>query len=421
MAVQLNGGVPPVAPETTGVQAPQAKTDSTKTEGPKQQPSVNQDAVVAQNEGGKQASKAIQATDNTVPQLDKPEAAKGKGKVVIGEAYSGPVTDKDYVTAGGTKMTTVPNASYNPNTTPKHVVPKDAKLYKFLITPDKGFAKNIENMDKAKVKAQITKYAKDNPDVLKRLGITDIKKMNPKQAIMLASQIAQDISTYNHAAVAKGADGKKTAAAKAIAKKMDAWGLEKFFQADKNGVCRNYSEMVQGLFGCMKEMQSPKSESKLNNCYVKQPSSDNHAWNALYTVQPDGSVQVTQVDATWNDNDKPGETNGTDYTIGNKGIRHYNRMKQYFEKTGKRPLKTWQKTWDNGEGWDCTAMSGKIGMSEVKHAGGIAKLSDAIDALPEPLKVDAYKMLDTDVRAALKKHRKDNSKSELKLKHPKGN
>ena len=353
--------------------------------------------------------------------------------IKISTAWTGPIGKNDYITQGGTKIEVLLNKDYQPHTTPKMVIPKDAQLFKWLQTRETGYADNVENTNIRKAQTQLFIYAKENPDVMRRFGIKNIQRLSPRQAILISEQIATDISDYNYAAIAKTFSGATPKGQAELAKKMDQWTVDQYFDNDKDGVCRNYAELVQGIFEGLKGLQQPKSESQLVNSYNKQPSSIKHVWNALYTIQPDGVAVVTQVDATWNNYYRTkGEAEGTtdkskwkndDYTLGADGVRHYNLLKDLIQDTGSRPLKDFLKTFNNGARlFDSESRSdGVVTRKEMEYAGGTEALSNAISSLPEVLQPEAYLALAQDVRQSLFDYRGAEGLPPIRVRHKKGN
>jgi hypothetical protein len=232
--------------------------------------------------------------------------------------------------------------------------------------------------------------------------------------------MAQDMVQYDHASIAKDSSDNYTADALTRQRSADARPANDYFGASHDGTCRNYAEVVQASFAELKSMQNPAT-TQLANSYVTMPVSHNHTWNSLYTVQPDGGVMATQVDATWNETDRAGTSQGTDFTYGQDGVRDYYRTQHLLEGTGNRPLESFSSTFDNGAGWTSIANSGTISATEVSSAGGYSSLSTAIDNLPEPSRVDAYNRLDSDVKVALNAWRSTNSRPALATSHPQHN
>ena len=347
--------------------------------------------------------------------------------------WTGEIGKNDYLTQGGTKIQVLLNKDYSPTTTPQKVLPKDMAISNWLVmSRDKGYADNLENTDIRKLQAKISTYAKSNPKVMRRFGIKNIQHISPRQALLLAEQISTDISSYNHAAIEKNDSGRNTIKARIIAYKMDQWSIVEYFDKDKNGVCRNYTEIVQGVFESLKGMQQPKSESQLVNSYIKQPRSETHTWNALYTVQPDGVVAVTQVDATWNDGRNNADTvdmsgnrqwPSKDYTLGSNGVRHYNLLKSLIDDTGNRPLKNFLRIFNNGAKiFDRDLRFDKtISKAEINHAGGMKALNQVIGNLPEMLQPDAVSYFDPDTLKELVAFRRSKNLTSIRKEHKKGN
>ena len=338
------------------------------------------------------------------------------------------VGPNEYVTTGGTHIATRTNNTYPPRTTMRRVVPHDRALLIYLEKVDAGDAENVENMHRGLVKQHVLAYA-NNPKsapVLERLGISDIRNLSPRQAMILCAQIAQDNNVYNDAAVERknGPAGSYTSKARAVQKHMDDLPLQNFFNKSENGVCRNYAEMVQGLFMVLKAMQNPTS-NQLVNTYVKLPESQTHMWNAFYTIEPTGNVMVSQVDATWNDPGagQHGQSEGDDYTFGRNGVRDYYRLRHLLEGTGNIPLERFERHLDQGMdiGIYQFAGDGQITPWEVRQHGGIAVLNQKIEKLPEPLRVDAYAMLSPTVRNQLNVWRQTQGWPKLRTEHPQHN
>jgi hypothetical protein len=338
----------------------------------------------------------------------------------------------EFVTAGGTLIAAKLNCEYNPITTNRTVIPRDLELYQYLTNFDGGWTRNVENMDHAKVKDGLLAWAMKptSAQVLRRLGITNLEHLTPQQIALLSAQVAEDLIEYNRAAYVVDAGGSLTPDAARLGMEIDQWGVDEFFKPNHDGVCRTYAEITQGLFIVLKEMQKPQADSLLNNTYMHTPASHNHQWNAIYTVQPNGEVVVTQVDATWNDASVAGETQTVDYTFGDDNVRDYFRMKQLLEQTGKRELRELFAKFDSGNNaetsvWDWvwmrrppTADDKLIGMREVNQAGGVAALSATIDGLPDPLRVDVWMAMNAEARDALSSFRKDKGLSAVPTKAP---
>lgn len=172
----------------------------------------------------------------------------------------------------------------------------------------------------------IRKYLKDvylpkAAKKLKELGIRDIGHLTPKQAIELTCFIAMDRIAYSQM---------QTINVSLYEYKVnDEKAMDDVIREGpdvaENGVCRNYTEVVYGVFEALKMMQNEKT-SLLNNMYclingfeegvVEGGMVNNHAWNSFITVTPAGDYHVVVEDATWADDkqrlDPSRTSNGTD-------------------------------------------------------------------------------------------------------------
>ncbi|MBJ81214.1 MAG: hypothetical protein CMH60_07860 [Myxococcales bacterium] len=333
-----------------------------------------------------------------------------------------------YMSAGRTRITTQDNTNYTPRTTTNLVVPHDKILFAYLATQDEGHANNVENMDRRIMKRRIRNYVANplSAPVLERLGISNLRSLSPRQAMLLSAQIAQDHSEYNEDAVERrnGPESSYTDEARRLQSHMDNLPANHFFRESENGVCRNYAELVQAVFLVLQEMQQPETNQLLNT-YVKLPCSRTHMWNAFYTVESNGDVMVSQVDATWNDpgEDGFGETNGKDYTFGRNNVRDYYRQMHLLEGTGNRPLEQFESLLDRG--LDLVFMqikgNGEIDPTEVQKAGGWSLLNREIEKLPEPAQVEALTILSPGAREQFKQWRNHHGFAEIRTEHPQHN
>ena len=333
-----------------------------------------------------------------------------------------------YITTGGTRVRAMSNQDYAPRTTTRRVMPHDKAVHAYLEKFDTGDANNVENMNHRLMKQHILAYAANplSAPVLERLGINDIRDLSPQQAMLLCAQIAQDNHIYNDDAVARtnGPQSAYTSEARSAQTHMDNLPLQQFFKNNENGVCRNYAEMVQGIFIVLKAMQRPAS-SQLVNTYVKLPESTNHMWNAFYTIEPSGHVVVSQVDATWNDpsSERHGETDGSDFTFGDHRVRDYFRQKHLLEGTGNRPLERFENLLDRGIDIFFTELgaNGEIACSEIEKAGGWKILNKEIDRLPAPTQVEAYAMLSPMAQSIFNVWRQTHGLPKIRTEHPQHN
>ncbi|MDP7037895.1 MAG: hypothetical protein QGI45_01950 [Myxococcota bacterium] len=333
-----------------------------------------------------------------------------------------------YITTGGTRIKAMSNQDYAPRTTTRRVMPHDKAVHAYLEKFDTGDADNVENMNHHLMKQHILAYAANplSAPVIERLGINDIRDLSPRQAMLLCAQITQDNNIYNDDAVERvnGPQSAYTSEARSAQTHMDNIPLQKFFRKNENGVCRNYAEMVQGIFIVLKAMQRPAT-SQLVNTYVKLPESHNHMWNAFYTIEPSGHIAVSQVDATWNDpsSERHGETDGSDFTFGDNRVRDYFRQKHLLEGTGNRPLERFENMLDRGIDILLVkfAADGEIDCSEIEKAGGWAILNEEIGRLPAPTQVEAYAMLSPMAQTILNVWRTTHGLPKIRTEHPQHN
>ncbi|MCK5688025.1 hypothetical protein KAI87_02085 [Myxococcota bacterium] len=317
--------------------------------------------------------------------------------IIVTAPYKGELYMGDFVTAGGTKIEMQSVFAHDAVTSSRKIIPADRKLLKWLEKPETGdlVSRNTRNTDNEALKTAINGYAKKSPQVLRSLGIKNIKQLSPVQAIELATQIAMDTAHYDP----KWKDEINifTKIFYIATDPMDSRGVHEYLATEdsETAVCRNYAEIVQSVFDNLKEMQEPKNKSQLVNSYVKQPSGFNHIWNALYTVQPDGVVMTSQTDATWNDPDVQGMSHGDDYTWGPRGIRRYHLVKDLMINTGWRPVEEFTKKFS---AWAIGAerRSAMMNDNEPRFPGKndtAANLSDAFDLLEGPAKTKAWSEL----------------------------
>jgi hypothetical protein len=365
------------------------------------------------------APKAPPASAPTLAALQPPGAAS---------APSRPAGDipgaRETFAVGSTAMTLVCEGRYNPHTTPARKSAADPELDKWLRASDPGGTTNYENTDFEKLAGKVVDYVNGKvvprselegifqaiadfftwlstgkkPNVLRDAGIRDpgqLKHLTPKQAMLLSRQIAMDILSYNKPAVEKGDDGQLTEQAKKVADPMDKAGVETFFAPDSKGVCRNYAEVVQAVFAVVKALQDPADKSQLNNTFAKfvrdyREEGTPHAWNAFFTVQADGSVLATQIDATWSDTDTPGTAGSGEYAFGANGARAHWLKELVFANAGHQGYDDLLKRF-------CPDRHAGMSLAGVAKGGGLDALRKALDALPETCRFDAAALMTNDL------------------------
>lgn len=156
-------------------------------------------------------------------------------------------------------------------------------------------------------------YFHEHADALESFGITDIKHMTPKQAVLLASYIPIERIEYSQAQI------QWLSMFNAEAQLNDSVPIDKLFEWDHdksgNGVCRNYAAVAIWVLEAIKMLQEP-SKSLLHNTYAlnlqddytaeEVPGNvDNHAWNWFINIseQKDGThlIEWVVLDSTWAD------------------------------------------------------------------------------------------------------------------------
>ncbi|MCK5689711.1 hypothetical protein KAI87_10600 [Myxococcota bacterium] len=367
------------------------------------------------------ATGALSATD--VGSTLSPQKKAALQKIEISTPFTGKVGDKNYLTAGGTKVEFVNGMFYKPTTSPAKIIPADKKLYQWLTTREKGdwASSNLQNSDKAQIKSEIRGYLKAHPKVLRKLKIKNPQQLTPKQAFKLAAQITQDSAQYDRTLT--DGTGLLNRVTHFFTSDIDNTPIEDFIasKGTEDAVCRNYTAILQGVFESLQEMQEPKSQSQLNNSYVKNPRGPGHVWSALYTVQPDGVVAVTQTDATWNDSYVDGFNEDMDFTF---GVRQFNLLRYQIRETGWRPV---QKLTNKFGAWAISsknAMAMLKGDHEATKPGGIntpENLSRAFDELALPAQVEAWDKLSWDAKSALKDYRAKKGLTPILTKNFRGN
>jgi len=310
----------------------------------------------------------------------------------------GPRGENQYDTVGGTRISAIALDEYYPETTPRPLVLKDRKLDRYLRRFDKGAARNAENMDRAAVWSQIQEWAtrETSEAALVVMDVTDLAHLSPRQAMLLATLITQDTLFYDRE-LATGA-GFSLAGIGRFFRIHDvlSWPVERFF-SEGGATCREYADVAHAVFEVLKDRQDPES-SQLVNSYMKLPTTHDHVWNALYTVQPNGEVHVTQVDVSWMDTGEAGRlADNLDHTF---GVRDYWRQMALLEGTGKRPLRELLRRFEDRTHVRHDRHAPKeITNRSIRRNGGLPALVRAFDALPEPLQLLALERMDRRVRA----------------------
>lgn len=192
----------------------------------------------------------------------------------------------------------------------------------------------------------IDTYFTQNKKILEKFHVTDVKHMTPKQAILVASAITMERLQYSMDQV--NANTTKNVNEQEI---NDAVAIDELFQWERdengNGVCRNYSAVMYGVFEALKALQDAE-KSLLHNTYVLTLSSvssdlpgavNMHAWNGVVSLTDEG-VHGMVIDTTWADSESSGNdpaqggisSTSLDYTHG----RFFTLMNK-FEQSGVLP------------------------------------------------------------------------------------
>lgn len=156
-------------------------------------------------------------------------------------------------------------------------------------------------------------YFRAHPNILLECGITDVYRLTPRQAVLLATLIPVERIDYSRAQIGAGWDDTERVL-------NDESPIEQLFRWDKdgngNGVCRNYAEIVKGVLDALKHIQEPAT-SRLETTYALYlrdsglgkdhvPGSVTyHAWNGFVTLTETG-LEATVLDPTWADESSRG-------------------------------------------------------------------------------------------------------------------
>ncbi len=176
---------------------------------------------------------------------------------------------------------------------------------------------------------------KEDPELARKIGITNLHELSPRQASQLATEIVVRNTKYNYGYISEkyksepGTFPEPTPADKSSVMQILEEGLQNKDNPEwaGNGVCRNFAISVLCVFEALKKYQLELSQIK--NTYCKYESGKEyapgkkfekgeagHAWNSFLTIGKDGSGEATIVDATWAKQDlETKEVMGLDYTL----------------------------------------------------------------------------------------------------------
>ncbi len=151
----------------------------------------------------------------------------------------------------------------------------------------------------------ITDYFPKHPKMLEQFHIKDTKHMTPKQAVLLASSITMERLTYSQNQI-----NIQSIADRNVQQINDNMAIDQLFKWGKdkkgNGVCRNYSAVMYGVFEALKSMQH-QDVSLLHNTYILSLGYegngtpgfvDMHAWNGVFSLTDEG-LHGMVIDTTW--------------------------------------------------------------------------------------------------------------------------
>jgi hypothetical protein len=230
-----------------------------------------------------------------------------------------------------TKIQIVEYTDWNPSGSATHLTVADPNVMHWLESHEVGSADNFEHTDFDALTRWVEHWVRDHRREVKALGIDDVHRLTPKQASNLAGLLTARTMHYDDTAVRFGGSmfhpQMKAALARlrtidpeialrieaslptdvpAHVREMDEIGLDRLLEVKRSrdnpraetGVCRNSTEMFQGMFEVLKRLQT-SGASRLDNTYVKMPSGEDHIWIALYTVEADRTLTMTQLEPTW--------------------------------------------------------------------------------------------------------------------------
>ncbi|MBK6686148.1 MAG: peptidoglycan-binding protein [Deltaproteobacteria bacterium] len=331
---------------------------------------LNDDGVV-----GKNTAQALPTGDKTKAGKDHYELGVG---TPTGKKSPEQVNIPDYRTPGGTLVHAVSN-NYEPRTTAQKVVPRDKKLLAYLEKQETGMGKLT---DPGKAATELEDWGQRHPKVLKKLGISDLRHLSPRQAIALSQEVGTDLVEWAKA----GTLGQDRA--------IDQQGLDQTLasrrQGDaEKGACRNFAEVTHSTFQILKGMQDPATD-RLKNTYAVDNSGGGHRTTAFVTLEPDGKAMATVVDAAWNNHDTMAEggKGATDYTFHrahndkNTSVRYGYFLRNMSTAIGDTEQQKFLDSFDTGIFRGAGAGDGKLSPVEISQNGGISALNQALERLP---------------------------------------
>lgn len=331
---------------------------------------LNDDGVVGKN------------TANALPTGEKTKAGKDQYELGVGAptGKKGPeqVNIPDYLTPGGTLVHAVGN-DYEPKTSANKVVPRDKKLLAYLEGQETGMGKLT---DPKKAAAELEDWGRRHPKVLQKLGITDLHRLSPRQAIALSQEVGTDLVEWAKA----GTLGQDRA--------IDQQGLDQTLASRRKGdaekgACRNYAEATHTTFQVLKGMQDPATD-RLKNTYAVDNSGGGHRTTGFVTLEPDGKAMATIIDAAWNNHDTMAEggKGTTDYTFHrahndkNTSVRYGYFLRNMAKAIGDKDQQKFLDSFDTGIFRGAGAADGKLSPVEISQNGGISALNQALERLP---------------------------------------
>nr|HPO05611.1 hypothetical protein [Candidatus Gracilibacteria bacterium] len=194
---------------------------------------------------------------------------------------------------------------------------RELKIASLLAIESKYNLKNTLNLDNTetnenegiKITADYLEktYFPANPHLLEKLDIKDYKKLNPQQAILLASYIPINSIKYSK----KQQETSYSFNDEASIVSLLNWQNDE----SGNGVCRNYASVAVGILEALKLLQNPV-DSQINNLYalylqdkfenrLSPGNIKNHAWNSFFQLNKISNSQYEMefcvTDPTWAD------------------------------------------------------------------------------------------------------------------------
>lgn len=188
--------------------------------------------------------------------------------------------------------------------------------------------------------------------LVENLKIRSLSHLTPEQAVKLSAAFVQNVSSYTYE---DAGSNQPTRADQSTAPELLKEGVDNRRDPNwaGNGVCRNVASNVKAVFEALKRTQAELSMLNNTYCvygggedgvgYADSRSDSNstmigkrsgHAWNTFATIDSEGSVVATIIDATWAlDKDTSSAIEHLDRTE----IRAAAQLMQLFEESEVKP------------------------------------------------------------------------------------